>query len=734
MKPNHGQRVYTIFEAALRCEPAGRVALLDTLCGDDSGLRAEVEQLLADDERASRDHFLTDQSSPGQDDEGHRPGLLGLRGLDVHILCPHCRNAIELVGLTAADIVCPACGSTFRLERESTASWGLRGNQRKLGRFELVEAVGVGAFGTVYKARDPQLDRMVAIKVPRAGNLATDEDRDRFLREARSVAQLRHTAIVPVHEVGEHDGVPYLVSEFVRGMTLADLLTARRPPPREAARLIADVADALQYAHEQGVIHRDVKPSNILLDEAGRPHLMDFGLAKRDAGEITMTIEGQVLGTPAYMSPEQARGEAHKVDGRSDLYSLGVILYELLTGELPFRGSQRVLLHQVVHDEPRPPRKLNDHIPRDLETICRKAMAKEPARRYATAADLAADLRRFLGGEPIQARPVSAFEKSWRWCRRNPALTSLSVAIVTLLIALVALITRERTQVVGDAAEFNKSTSIEATAPSSFSMEPIRAATPQPPHKLNQVQILTVGVTTFQDKRIVPIPFAGRDAQSVAKFWADLAKSRSGKFTPHSRVLVDSEATAARLIGVFNDIDTALHNGEITRGDMLVVMIVSVCLATDQGLFIACADTRSGVRPVSALLAMRVSETMQRLTSVGCRVLLLLDVIHERPDGTLGPIIDEKKEWVLDLVKKKGAIVIDGSDQGPSGVDNTREHGLFALGILDVFQGLSRHSVPEGQLSLEGFQKALVEGISDVSGRTQFARCYIPETSLFPKD
>src|SRR5439155_4713477 len=185
----------------------------------------------------------------------------------------------------------------------------------------------------------------------------------------------------------------------------------KRPPPLDAARLIADLADILQYAHDRGVIHRDVKPSNILIGEDGRPHLMDFGLAKRDAGDISVTMDGQVLGTPAYMSPEQARGEGKKVDGRSDVYSLGVIFYQLLTGELPFRGNTRMLLHQVLHDEPRAPRSLNDSIPRDVQTICQKAMAKEPKRRYQTAGELAEDVRRFVRGDPIQARPVSSLER-----------------------------------------------------------------------------------------------------------------------------------------------------------------------------------------------------------------------------------------------------------------------------------------------------------------------------------
>ena len=352
----------------------------------------------------------------------------------MHILCPHCHNPIELVKITPREeIACPSCGSGFHLETgattgsEGSAGW-------KVGKFDLIETVGHGGFGTVYKARDPELDRVVAIKVPRAGNLAGPQELDRFLREARSVAQLRHPAIVSIYEVGQQDGVPYLVSDFVRGVTLADLLSARRPGFRESAELVAAVADALQYAHEQGVVHRDVKPSNIMIGDDGKPSVMDFGLAKREAGEITMTIEGQVLGTPAYMPPEQARGEGHAVDARGDVYSLGVVLYQLLTGELPFRGTQRMLLHQVLHDEPRPPRRLNDSIPRDLNTICLKCLRKEPARRYDSAAALADDLRRWLKGEPILARPVGQRERAAKWVRRNPVLAGMTALVVLTLL------------------------------------------------------------------------------------------------------------------------------------------------------------------------------------------------------------------------------------------------------------------------------------------------------------
>jgi len=226
----------------------------------------------------------------------------------LHIRCPQCKNPIEIVDDSSlSDLVCASCGSTFQLTDDSDRTFRA-GREEMVNHFQLLERVGVGAFGSVWSARDTQLDRTVALKIPRKGQMGP-EDQELFIREARAAAQLKHPSIVSVLEVGRYKDRIYIACDFIEGVDLADWLTDQQTTSREAAELCVTVADALEHAHKHGVIHRDLKPSNIMLDRSGEPHLMDFGLAKREAAEITMTLEGKLLGTPAYMSPEQARGD-----------------------------------------------------------------------------------------------------------------------------------------------------------------------------------------------------------------------------------------------------------------------------------------------------------------------------------------------------------------------------------------------------------------------------------------
>ncbi len=310
---------------------------------------------------------------------------------------------------------------------------------RYFGDYEITREIARGGMGVVFRGRQVSLNRTVALKMILAGQFADDNDVKRFHTEAEAAANLDHPGIVPIYEVGQHEGQHYFSMGFVEGQSLSQRLAEGPLPSREAAELIRRVSEAIEYAHQRGVIHRDLKPANILLDQNGNPRVTDFGLAKKVQGDSGLTGSGQIMGTPSYMPPEQAGGKRGDVGPAADVYALGATLYALVTGRPPFQASTAMdTVIQVISDEPVSPRRLNASIPRDLETICLKCLQKDSAKRYATAAALAVDLHRFLAGEPILARPVSPWERSIKWARRRPAIAALILVGALAVVSLVA--------------------------------------------------------------------------------------------------------------------------------------------------------------------------------------------------------------------------------------------------------------------------------------------------------
>jgi WD40 repeat protein/tetratricopeptide (TPR) repeat protein len=311
----------------------------------------------------------------------------------------------------------------------------------RVGDYELLEVLGRGGMGVVWKARQLKANRLVALKLILAAELADEADVRRFRAEAEIAAGLDHPNLVPLYEVGDDHGRPFFSMKLIQGGHLGQHLAHLRQRPREAALLLLAVARAVQHAHQHGLLHRDLKPGNILLEwpaEGGTPpvpHVTDFGLARRLEAPAGLTQSGAVVGTPEYMAPEQARGDKAALTTATDVYGLGAVLYATLTGRPPFQGESVLqTLEQVVGSEPVPPRSLNPGVPRDLETVCLKCLRKEPAQRYGSARELAEELGRYLRGEPIEARPVGGLERAWRWCRRNPAVAGLMTAVAAALL------------------------------------------------------------------------------------------------------------------------------------------------------------------------------------------------------------------------------------------------------------------------------------------------------------
>jgi len=349
-------------------------------------------------------------------------------------LCPECLLKAALPGQSAAESA--ATGLFHDSPATNTISPEAGVRLQYFGDYELIEEIARGGMGVVWKARQTSLNRTVALKMIRAGALASADEVQRFLREAEAAANLQHPNIVAIHEVGEHGGQHYFSMDYVAGRDLGALVRERPLPAQRAAHYVKIIAEAIHFAHQRGTLHRDLKPQNVLIDDADQPRITDFGLAKFMAEDSRLTQTGVVMGSPSYMPPEQAAGRQEEIGPHSDVYSLGAMLYELLTGQPPFRGATAMAtLRQVLETEPVPPRRVKADVPPDLETTCLKCLEKAPLARYHSARELAEELDRFLKGEPILARPAGTLRKTVSWGRRHPGILAAAAALVVVGLA-----------------------------------------------------------------------------------------------------------------------------------------------------------------------------------------------------------------------------------------------------------------------------------------------------------
>src|SRR5438067_4116054 len=364
-------------------------------------------------------------------------------------LCTGCVLEAAIGGAGASSAVVPAKADDHDYAKKDNAN-ATPGKEKtaravellgELGDYELLEEIGRGGQGVVFRARQKSLNRTVALKVISLGRWAGKAHLKRFRLEAEAAAHLEHPGIVPIHEVGERDGSCYFSMKFIEGGQLDEVARREPIPIRRAVELMANVARTVHYAHEHGILHRDIKPGNILLDAKGEPHLTDFGLARLLETESSVTQTLDVLGTPSYMAPEQAVGNNAAVSSATDVYGLGAVLYQLLTGQPPFAGGTTYETIKLLLDsEPRQPRLLNPKIDRDLSTICLKCLEKDPKRRYSSALALAEDLERWLKHEPISARHTGIFLRGRKWVRRNPTTAGLMASLIALAAAVGVMI------------------------------------------------------------------------------------------------------------------------------------------------------------------------------------------------------------------------------------------------------------------------------------------------------